>query len=152
MSRTEHDRLISENYIGRIAFKGDEYPYIGPFLYVFDGKFIYFLPTKYGKKIRYFQRNSYVTVEIEKYDPDFSNYTFVTLSGRLIQVEDDGEKKIIRDKFVHLIKNKKLSSNILIALGHSPEEPIEIIRDSERVLIWKLVDVIEITGLKSGTQ
>jgi len=36
--------------MSRIAFNG-EYPYIAPFLYVFDEKYIYFLSTKYGKKI-----------------------------------------------------------------------------------------------------
>ena len=32
MDKTEYDQLISEGYISRIAFKGEEYPYIAPFL------------------------------------------------------------------------------------------------------------------------
>jgi nitroimidazol reductase NimA-like FMN-containing flavoprotein (pyridoxamine 5'-phosphate oxidase superfamily) len=50
MEKREYDHLIAEGYISRIAFIGKEYPYIAPFLYVFDGKFMYFLSTKYGKK------------------------------------------------------------------------------------------------------
>ncbi len=50
MSKSEYDEFIDQQYVSRIAFKGD-YPYIAPFLYVFDGDFIYFLSTKYGKKV-----------------------------------------------------------------------------------------------------
>jgi hypothetical protein len=54
MTKKEYDELIKERYVSRIGFKG-EYPYIAPFIYVFDGNFLYFLSTKYGKKIRRFQ-------------------------------------------------------------------------------------------------
>jgi hypothetical protein len=46
MDKTEYDQSIREGYISRIAFKGEVYPYIAPFLYVFDGNFIYSLSTK----------------------------------------------------------------------------------------------------------
>jgi len=151
MNKMEYDQLIAEEYVARIVFKGGKYPYIAPFLYFFDGKFMYFLSTKYGKKIRYFRRNPYASVEIEKYSQDFSNYRFVILSGRLLEVEENNDKKAIREKFVHLIKGKNLSKNIMVALGHLPEEPIETIGTSERIHVWKLVDVKDIIGLKSGT-
>lgn len=153
MEKNEYDQLIAEEYISRIAFKGEKHPYIAPFFYVFDGKFMYFLATKYGKKIRYFQQNPYVSVEVEKYSKDFSNYCFVTLLGRLVEVKDANKKKAIREKFVHLITEKNLSKNILKALGYSPEDPIEAIVRGKRTLIWKLVDVKDIIGLgfKNGT-
>ena len=44
MGKSEYDRLVKEQYICRIAFKGEEHPYIAPFLYVFDGRFMYFRP------------------------------------------------------------------------------------------------------------
>ena len=55
MRKQEYDELIRERYVSRIGFKG-EYPYIAPFIYVFDGSFIYFLSTKYGKKIERFKQ------------------------------------------------------------------------------------------------
>jgi nitroimidazol reductase NimA-like FMN-containing flavoprotein (pyridoxamine 5'-phosphate oxidase superfamily) len=68
----------------RIAFEGESRPYIALYFYVFDGKFIYFLSTKkYGRKIEQFRRNPLVTVEVEKYSPDLSNFSFVTIPGRL---------------------------------------------------------------------
>ncbi len=151
MNKKEYNQLIAKGYVSRIAFKGEKYPYVAPFLYVFDGRFMYFLPTKYGKKIRYFRKNPYVSVEIEKYSQDLSNYEFVILSGRLVEVEDANEKKLIREKFVRLIIDRNLSKNIMVALGHSPEEAIETIGMSERILVWKLVDIKDIIGLKSGT-
>jgi nitroimidazol reductase NimA-like FMN-containing flavoprotein (pyridoxamine 5'-phosphate oxidase superfamily) len=83
MDKEEYDRMIEEGYLCRIAFQGEKYPYIAPFLYVFDGRFLYFLSTKYGKKIDYFRKSPYVSVEIERYSSDLSCYTFVTMQGRL---------------------------------------------------------------------
>jgi nitroimidazol reductase NimA-like FMN-containing flavoprotein (pyridoxamine 5'-phosphate oxidase superfamily) len=100
MEKSEYDTLIEEEYICRIAFKGESHPYIAPFLYIFDGKFMYFLSTKYGKKLQHFKQNPSVTVEVEKYTPDLSNFAFVALSGRLEEVQDPEIKNIIRQKFV----------------------------------------------------
>lgn len=151
MGKKEYDRLIREQYIARIVFKGEKYPYIAPFLYVFDGKYIYFLSTRYGRKIEYFRQNPYVTVEIERYDPDLSNYAFVSLSGHLVEVTEEVIKKEVREHFIRLIREKNLSENIMVALGHSSQDPTEAIVREERNFIWKLTDVRKITGLKNHT-
>jgi nitroimidazol reductase NimA-like FMN-containing flavoprotein (pyridoxamine 5'-phosphate oxidase superfamily) len=150
MEKKEYDRLIKEEYIARIVFKGEKYPYIAPFLYVFDGKYMYFLSTKYGIKMEYFTQNPNASVEVEKYSKDLSNYAFVVLSGRIVEVKDPKSKKDIRDHFVRLIKDKDLSKNIMVALGHSMKDPVEDLILEERNLIWKLVDVEKIIGLKNG--
>jgi nitroimidazol reductase NimA-like FMN-containing flavoprotein (pyridoxamine 5'-phosphate oxidase superfamily) len=149
MEKQDYDKLIEEGYVCRIAFQGEKYPYIAPFLYVFDGKFLYFLSTKYGKKIEYFRKSPYVAVEIEKYSKDLSSYTFVSLQGYLEEVTDSIEKKIIRDEFVRLIKERKLSSKILAALGHSPQDPPEAIALEERSLVWKLIGVKDLVALRN---
>jgi nitroimidazol reductase NimA-like FMN-containing flavoprotein (pyridoxamine 5'-phosphate oxidase superfamily) len=151
MGKTEYDRLVKEQYICRIAFKGEEHPYIAPFLYVFDGRNMYFLSTNYGKKVQYFRNNPNVIVEIENYSPDLSTFSFVALPGRLVEVEELGQKSRVRESFVDLIKSKGLSSNVLSALGHSPEEPVEVLLAGERNLVWKLVGVKvdEILGLRN---
>ncbi|MFZ3170309.1 MAG: pyridoxamine 5'-phosphate oxidase family protein [Candidatus Methanoperedens sp.] len=151
MGKKEYDRLIREQYIARIVFKGEKYPYIAPFLYVFDEKYLYFLSTRYGKKIEYFTQNPYVTVEIERYDPDLSNYAFVSLSGHLVEVTNEVSKKEVREQFIRLIREKNLSENIMIALGHSSQDPTEAIVHEERNVIWKLTDVRKIIGLKNRT-
>jgi nitroimidazol reductase NimA-like FMN-containing flavoprotein (pyridoxamine 5'-phosphate oxidase superfamily) len=151
MEKTEYDQLIREEYVARIVFSGEKYPYIAPFIYVFDGNHMYFLSTRYGKKIENFKQNPYVSIEVEKYSPDMSNYAFITLSGRLVEVKDPDNKRDIRDSFIRMIKDKHLSKNIMIALGHSPQDPFEKIISEEQNLIWKLVDVNKSTGFKNGT-
>ena len=152
MKKSEYDMLINEECICRIAFTGDDHPYIAPFLYVFDGKFMYFLSTKYGRKIEHFRRNPFVTVEVEKYSPDLSNFSFVAIPGRLTEVEDPKTQGTVREMFVQLIRNRGLSLNILSALGHSPNEPLEALLAEERNSVWKLVgvNVKEILGLKNS--
>ena len=152
MDKSEYDMLIDEEFICRIAFKGERHPYIAPFLYVFDGKFLYFLSTKYGKKVQHFLQNPLVTVEIEKYTPDLSNFAFVAIPGRLEEVQNPEDRCIVRQKFVNLIKNKNLSSNVLSAFGHSPSEPIDALLTEERNNVWKLagVNVRNILGLKQS--
>jgi uncharacterized protein len=150
MEKEEYDRLIKENYVSRIAFKGDSYPYIAPFLYVFDGHHLFFLSTKYGKKIRYFNENPKVAVEIERISPDLSSYTFVTLLGTLIEVTDRTEGQRVRQQFVEMITTRALSGNVVAALGHSPAEPLESIVNENRSLVWKLDKVEEIVALKNA--
>jgi hypothetical protein len=151
MAKVEYDGLVKEQYVCRIAFKGETHPYIAPFIYVFDGRFMYFLSTNYGKKVQHFRDNPSVTVEIEHYSPDLSTFGFVALPGRLVQVEDKDQKRAVREMFVNLIKSKSLSTNILSALGHSPQEPVEVLLLDEKSSVWKLVGVKvdEILGLKS---
>lgn len=149
MEKEEYDSLIEKGYICRIAFQGEKYPYIAPFLYVFDGKFLYFLSTKYGKKLDYFRKSPYVAVEVEKYTRDLSSYTFVSMQGYLKEVTDSIEKKLIRQEFVDLIKERNLSKNILAALGHSPQDPPEAIAMEERSLVWKLTGVMDMVALKN---
>jgi nitroimidazol reductase NimA-like FMN-containing flavoprotein (pyridoxamine 5'-phosphate oxidase superfamily) len=149
MEKEEYDRLIKENYVSRIAFKGDSHPYVAPFLYVFDGYNLFFLSTKYGKKIQYFNENPNVAVEIERISPDLSSYTFVTLLGRLDEVTDIAEGRRVRQQFVTMIKTRGLSSNVFAAFGHSPTEPLESIVNENRSLVWKLDSVREIIALKN---
>lgn len=150
MEKAEYDGLIESEHVCRIAFRGDKYPHVAPFVYVFDGRFMYFLSTNYGKKIEHFRRDPHVSVEVERYAPDLSSYSFVTLRGRLAEVSDPKEKRTVRETFVDLIRKKDLSRNVLAALGHSPEDPLDSIVEEERSLVWKLVDVEKIVGLKSS--
>lgn len=150
MAKDEYDELISKGFLSRIAFKGDEYPYVAPFLYVFDGKYMYFLPTKYGRKIKHFNENPNVVVEVESYSDDFSVYAFVSLLGTLEEVTDPQQKNTIRQMFIRMINEKGLSNNVMAALGHSPDESLEVIKDQEKTFVWKLVKVKKITALKNG--
>ncbi len=149
MEKPDYDRLIRENCMSRIAFRGEEFPYMAPFLYVFDGRYLYFLPTKYGKKMELFNKDPSVVVEIEQYAPDLSTYHFVTLQGELAEVTGEDAKRAIRERFVQRIREKGISNVFLAALGHSPAEPVEALAQGDRTLVWKLTNVREIVALKN---
>lgn len=148
MDKEEYDAFIKKQYLSRIAFKGD-YPYIAPFLYVFDGRFIYFLSTMYGKKVDLLKKDPQVAVEIENYENNMSTYCFVTLQGQINEVKDEGEKLQVKKMFIKMIMDHDLSHKILAALGHSPEDPLESLINEERSFVWKLIDVKEIVALKN---
>lgn len=149
MDKEEYDDLIKQNFIGRIAFKGENYPYITPFMYIFDRGFLYFLSTKYGKKIEEIKLNSNVAVEIEKYAEDMSTYKFASLQGRIVEIEDEDDKKKIKEMFVKMIKDRNLSNKALAVIGHSPKESIQLIMEEDRTMVWKLVDLKQIVALKN---
>jgi len=150
MPKTEYDALIERQYVSRISFGACEHPYIAPFMYVFDKKYLYFLSTKYGRKMEYFAANPKVSVEIEEYSPDMSAFTFVSLQGLLEEVKDPAQKKKVREQFVEMIAKNRLSPRVLTAFGHNPNDNPDVLVREERSAVWKLVGVKDIVALKNG--
>ena len=150
MAKAEYDALIERQYVSRISFGACEHPYIAPFMYVFDKKYLYFLSTKYGRKMEYFAANPKVSVEIEEYSPDMSAFTFVSLQGLLEEVKDPLQKKKVREQFVEMIAKNRLSPRVLTAFGHNPNDNPDVLVREERSAVWKLVGVKDIVALKNG--
>jgi nitroimidazol reductase NimA-like FMN-containing flavoprotein (pyridoxamine 5'-phosphate oxidase superfamily) len=50
MSEDEIEKLVEEQMLCRIAFKGDQHPYIAPFQYIRINGTLYFHFTDYGKR------------------------------------------------------------------------------------------------------
>lgn len=150
MSKAEYDELIRRQYVSRIAFGASGHPYVAPFVYVFDGKYLYFLSTRYGRKMEFFKSNPKVSVEIEEYAPDLSAFTFVSLQGMLEEVQDAGRKKNVREQFVAMMAKNRLSPRVLTAFGYRPEDRPDAIVNEERTMVWKLVGVTDIVALKNG--
>jgi len=150
MPKAEYDALIERQYVSRISFGACDHPYIAPFMYVFDKKYLYFLSTKYGRKMEYFALNPKVSVEIEEYSPDMSAFTFVSLQGILEEVKDPAQKKKVREQFVKMIAKNRLSPRVLTAFGHNPNDNPNVLVREERSAVWKLVGVKDIVALKNG--
>jgi nitroimidazol reductase NimA-like FMN-containing flavoprotein (pyridoxamine 5'-phosphate oxidase superfamily) len=100
--------------------------------------------------MEYFAANPKVSVEIEEYAHDLSFFSFVSLQGTLEEVQDPARKKKVRQQFVEMIANKKLSPHVLTALGHSHDDRPGVIVREERSPAWKLVGVTDIVALKNG--
>jgi nitroimidazol reductase NimA-like FMN-containing flavoprotein (pyridoxamine 5'-phosphate oxidase superfamily) len=95
----------------------------------------------------FFQDRQPVCVEIENHTPNLSQYSFVTLTGTLIQVEDGQEKQ----KAITIMAQtglSKLSTNFLAAHGMEPKTGWENFGKNQTLIIAKL-EVTAKKGLKS---
>ena len=132
----------------RISFKGTIYPYTVPFQYVQLNNSLYFHFTNYGKKMRLFERDKRVCVEIERYKQDLSEYGFVVLRGRLKIVTDPYEKDMVVKKMAQE-GEQKLSENFLLAHGIRREEGWSSLIQKKAPVIVKLEEIAEVIGIKS---
>ena len=148
MEKFEIEKLLQEQMLCRIAFKGEKYPYMAPFQYVFMNGSLYFHFTDYGKKMRLLEKDTRVCVEIERYRFDLSEYNFVVLRGELEVVRDYHEraKVIIR---IAQEGQRKLSRTFLGAHGFEKEEGWTAFTPERPLVIVKLKEVTEKIGLKS---
>jgi uncharacterized protein len=148
MKENEIEQLIKEQFLCRIAFKGDQQPYIAPFQYVVVNGTLYFHFTDYGRKMSFFKQGTPVCVEIERYTPNLSQYEFVTLTGNLKLVENQEERKRAVEKMIEVGK-QRLSPNFLVAHGFSQGSDWDVLNADEQILIMRLDKVSEKKGLKS---
>jgi len=148
MEKRETDRLIREQIICRIVFRGNRYPYMAPFQYAFINGALYFHFTDYGKKMRLLEKDKRVCVEIETYLPDLSEYSFVVLRGTLRVVTDPKERAGAIERLAEQGK-QRLSENFLAAHGFKKEEGWSSFTPEKPIVILKLEEIAEEIALKS---
>ena len=140
--------LLDSESICRIAFMGDEYPYMAPFQYVRHGGALYFHFTNYGRKMRLLEADSNVCVGVERLEPDLSEYRFVAISGPLERVDEAGE----RSEALRLLSEagrEGLSSNFLAAHGFDKEESWSALSEDVPLVVYKLARFTDVVGLRS---
>ena len=148
MSSDEVQKLLDEEKICRIAFKGENFPYIAPFQYIRMENTMYFHFTNYGRKIRYIDNDNRVCVSVERFMPNMNQYSFVVIKGELEKVNDYKERREAIRQLAEVGK-EKLSKNFLAAHGFNIDEGWETISDVKPMHIFKLGKISEIFGLKS---
>ena len=148
MKEDEIKKVIKEQMLCRIAFKGKNYPYMAPFQYVYMNDTLYFHFTDYGRKMKFLEKDKRVCVEIEKYQPDMSEYNFVVLRGSIEIVNDAQERSRVIKKMAEDGK-RKLSRNFLAAHGFKKEEGWSALSPEKPLVIVKLTEIVEEIGLKS---
>ncbi len=148
MNKDEIRELLRGQTLCRIAFKGEEYPYMAPFQYLYHGGCLYFHFTNYGKKMKLIDRDNRVCVEIESYEPDLSEYSFVVLTGRLDYVTDEDERATVIRKMAEEGR-RRLSERFLAAHGLDPEDGWSSLDPGKPLRIVKLVNIVGEIGLRS---
>jgi len=134
MRENEIQQLVEGQFLCRIAFNGSQQPYIAPFQYVVVNGTLYFHFTDYGKKMSFFEQETPVCVEIERYSPNLSEYGFVVLFGKLKLVVDVEERRLAIEKMAEVGK-RKLSPNFLVAHGLSKGSDWDDFDESKPFLI-----------------
>ena len=149
MTKQEMWKLIRRQRLCRIAFKGDEYPYMAPFQYVILDGSLYFHFTDYGKKMKLIESDKRVCVEIEEYREDLSEYSFIVLRGTLKVVNDPNERAKILQKLSEE-GEQKLSPNFLPAHGFKKEDSWSSLTQTNiSLVVIKLENILQEIGLKS---
>ncbi len=148
MKDEEIRKLVRGQMLCRIAFKGDDYPYMAPFQYVYMKRCLYFHFTHYGRKMKLLDRDERVCVEIERYKADLSEYSFVVITGRLAPVTDPAERSEAIRRMAEQGR-RRLSTNFLVAHGFGRDEDWSSFTPDKPLFIVKLGEVVEEMGLKS---
>lgn len=148
MTRSEIDELLQNQILCRIAFKGEEHPYIAPFQYTTIKGSLYFHFTDYGKKMKMLQADKRVCVEIESYSPNLAEYKFVSLRGQLELVKDPKERAEAITKLMEEGK-QRLSKNFLAAHGFNTSDDWSSLSPEKPLVIVKLGKVRDVVALRS---
>lgn len=147
MKTDEIEKLIQEQIVCRIAFRGTDYPAISLFQYTHLNGSIFFHFSEYGKKLESLEKDSSVCVEIEDLTKDLGMFRFVLLKGRLKEVVDPDKKaKVIRK--MALEGEKRLSTKFLAAHGLGEGSDWSSFKDKESMTIVEFL-TLEAVGLKS---
>jgi hypothetical protein len=147
MKTDEIERLIQEQIVCRIAFRGIDYPAISLFQYTHLNGSLFFHFTEYGKKLESLEKDSSVCVEIEDFSEDLGIFRFVLLKGHLQEVVDPSKKaKVI--KRMALEGERRLSTKFLAAHGFGKESDWSTFKDKKTMTIVEFLTK-EVMGLKS---
>jgi nitroimidazol reductase NimA-like FMN-containing flavoprotein (pyridoxamine 5'-phosphate oxidase superfamily) len=93
MTPDEIERLLSTQKICRMALKDDPWPYIIALDYVYSDGEMYFHFADYGRKMELIADDPHVSVEVDNFCRDMSDFCTITLMGRLAKVTDRAEKE-----------------------------------------------------------
>ena len=119
MSDSEVDRLLAESRICRMALNDSPQPYIIPLDYVYESRKLYFHFANYGRKVDLFRNDPHVSVEVDRFNDDITEYESVTLMGTLVEVTDPGEKKMASEALLGTIDSRGGRRNVAARHGYS---------------------------------
>jgi nitroimidazol reductase NimA-like FMN-containing flavoprotein (pyridoxamine 5'-phosphate oxidase superfamily) len=147
MKMDEIEKLIQEQIVCRIAFKGIDYPSISLFQYTRMNGSLFFHFTEYGKKLESVEKESLVCVEIEDFTGDLGMFRFVLLKGCLREVVDPKKKvKVIRKMATE--GKKRLSTKFLAAHGFGKGSDWSSFNEKKSMIIVEFL-TLEAMGLSS---
>jgi nitroimidazol reductase NimA-like FMN-containing flavoprotein (pyridoxamine 5'-phosphate oxidase superfamily) len=146
MSEQEVDELLNCCRICRMAFNDSPQPYIIPLDYVYVNGKMYFHFADYGRKMGLFKKDPHVSVEVDRFNSDITEYESITLMGTLVKVTDPAEKKTTSKALLDTIESRGGKMNVAARHGYEKLD-IDTLSD-ERSMVLRL-DVTDYVALKS---
>ncbi len=146
MTGQEIEQLLSSSRICRMALNDSPQPYIIPLDYVYVNCKMYFHFANYGRKVELFRKDPHVSVEVDRYNDDITEYESVTLMGTLSEVTDPSEKKEASEALLGTIGSRGGRGNVAARHGYEHLDPDTLA--SKGSLVMRL-DVADCVALKS---
>lgn len=146
MSKQETERLLESSRICRMALNDSPQPYIIPLDYVYVKGKLYFHFANYGRKIELFRKDPHISVEVDRFNNDITDYESVTLMGILAEVTDPAEKKMASEALLASIGSRGGRSKVAARHGYEDLDPDTLSSKSSLVL---RLDVTDYVALKS---
>jgi hypothetical protein len=142
MTEKEADELLKSCRICRMALNDHPQPYIIVLDYVYLNGKMYFHFADYGKKVELFNKSPHVSVEVDRYNEDVTDYKSITLMGKLSKVQDPGEKETAARALVSSIDSRGGTRNVAARHGFTTLEPSRMALESSLLLRLDVSDYI----------
>jgi uncharacterized protein len=142
MSVQEVDRLLSESRICRMALNDSPQPYIIPLDYAYVSGNMYFHFANYGRKVELFKKDPHVSVEVDRYNSDITEYESVTLMGTLALVTNTAEKKTASRALMERIDAQGEKANIAARHGYERIGPDTLEAGGSLILRLDIADYV----------
>ena len=146
MSKQDVDRLLTGGRICRMALNDRPQPYIIPLDYVYVNGKMYFHFANYGLKVDLFRKDPHVSVEVDRFNGDITEYESVTLMGTLVEVTDPAEKRSASEALMGSIDSRGGRRNVAARHGYRDLD-LETLASKDSLVLR--LDVTDYVALRS---
>ncbi|HEY8657976.1 MAG TPA: pyridoxamine 5'-phosphate oxidase family protein [Hanamia sp.] len=123
MDNTQIEKVISDNFIGRLGCNADGKTYIVPISYAYNGEYIYF-HTYEGMKVDIMRKNPNVCFQVDKMD-NMAGWESVIAWGTSEELTDPIERKVGLQNLIDRVL-PKISSKTVQLTTQWPFPPDDI--------------------------
>jgi len=123
MDNTQIEKVISDNFVGRLGCNADGKTYIVPISYAYDGEYIYF-HTYEGMKVDMMRKNPNVCFQVDKMD-NMASWESVIAWGTSEELTNPKERKVGLQNLIDRVL-PKISSKTVQLTTQWPFPPDDI--------------------------
>jgi uncharacterized protein len=138
LNEEQIDNLLNQQVIARIACAHEEFIYLVPISYGYDGKYMY-AHSPEGKKLDVMRKNPNICIEVDNIS-DMSNWESVIAWGKYEEIKDPDERADALKILLH--RHLPLNSSVTTHLGATWPFSEDEVQEIEGV-VFK----VELTGM-----